>query len=186
MSMILLADDSPHAQRMGEVILREEGFDVTTVSDGAAALVRIAETDPDLIIADAHLPGRNGYDLCRQVKRWRPHVRVILTAGQLERFDDEEAKLAGCDATLRKPFEASVAAAIIRPLVQEAILERGLMGQYVSPPGSLAQPISDAHYGPPAKPDPAKVQAAIEAAVQQALPDLVRDITKKVLLALGN
>lgn len=186
MSMILLADDSPHAQRMGEHILREEGFDVTTVSDGASALVRIAETDPDLIIADAFLPGRNGYDLCRQVKRWRPHVRVILTAGQLESFDEEEAKLAGCDATLRKPFEASVAAAVIRPLVQEAILERGLMGQYVSPAGSLAQPISDAHYAPPSKPDPAKVQAAVAAALEKALPELVRDITEKVLLALGN
>lgn len=186
MSMILLADDSPHAQRMGELILREEGFDVTTVSDGAAALVKIAETDPDLIIADAHLPGRNGYDLCRQVKRWRPHVRVILTAGQLEKFDDEEAKLAGCDATLRKPFEASIAAAVVRPLVQEAILERGLMGQHVFPGASSAQPVSDANYGPPAKPDPAKVEAAVRAALEKALPDLVRDITEKVLLALGN
>ena len=141
---------------------------------------------PDLIIADALLPGRNGYDLCRQVKRWRPHVRVILTAGQLETLDEEEAKLAGCDATLRKPFEASVAAAVIRPRVQEAILERGLLGQYVSPPGSLAQPISDAHYGPPTKPDPAKVEAAVRAALEQKLPELVRDITEKVLLALGN
>lgn len=186
--MILLADDSPHAQRMGEHILREEGFDVTTVSDGAAALVSIAETDPDLIIADAFLPGRNGFDLCRQVKRWRPHVRVILTAGQLESFDEEEGKLAGCDAVLRKPFEASVAAAIIRPLVQEAILERGLMGQYVSPPGSPAQPVSDAVHSaaPPSRPDPAKVQAAVHAALEKALPELVRDITEKVLLALGN
>lgn len=184
MSTILLADDSPHAQRMGELILREEGFDVTTVSDGAAALVRIAETDPDLIIADALLPGRNGYDLCRQVKRWRPHVRVILTAGQLETLDEEEAKLAGCDATLRKPFEASVAAAVIRPLVQEAILERGLMGQFVAAPGAPAQPVSDAH--PSARPDPARVEAAVRAALEDAMPDLVRDITKKVLLALGN
>lgn len=168
---------------MGEHILREEGFEVSTVGDGVAALVRIAETDPDLIIADAFLPGRNGFDLCRQVKRWRPHVRVILTAGSLEPFDDDAAKDAGCDAILRKPFEASQAVALIRPLLQEAILERGLMGQYVSPP-DMPAPVSDAPAG--ARPDPAKVKAAVEEALQQALPGLVRDITEKVLVALGN
>jgi len=188
MSTILLADDSPHAQRMGEHILREEGFEVTTVADGVAALVRIAETDPDLVIADAFLPGRSGFDLCRQIKKWRPHVRVILTAGSLETFDDEEAKQAGCDAVLRKPFEASQAIALIRPLLQEAILERGLMGQYVSPPEMPAMPISDAIGGAAAasRPDPARVKAAVEDALQQALPNLVRDITEKVLVALGN
>jgi CheY-like chemotaxis protein len=186
MSTILLADDSPHALRMGEHILREEGFEVSTVSEGVAALVRVAETDPDLIIADAQLPGRSGFELCRQVKRWRPFVRVILTAGSLEAFDEVLAKEVGCDAVLRKPFEASQAAALIRPLLQEAILERGLMGQYVSPP-EMAQPISDALHGAtPHKPDPARVQAAVEDALQKALPQLVRDITEKVLLALGN
>lgn len=168
---------------MGEHILREEGFEVSTVADGVAALVRIAETDPDLIIADAFLPGRNGFDLCRQVKRWRPHVRVILTAGSLETFDEEEAKESGCDAVLRKPFEASQAVALIRPLLQEAILERGLMGQYVSPP-EMPAPVSDALSA--ARPDPAKVKAAVEDALQKALPGLVRDITEKVLVALGN
>jgi CheY-like chemotaxis protein len=187
MSTILLADDSPHAQRMGETILREEGFDVTTVADGTAALVRIAETDPDLIIADAFLPGRNGFDLCRQVKRWRPHVRVIVTAGSLERFDETEARSAGCDAVLRKPFEASQAVAVIRPLLQEAILERGLMGMNVTASAMPAMPVSDAvHAAPPPPPDPERVRAAVEAALQEALPALVRDITEKVLVALGN
>ncbi|MEO8100448.1 MAG: response regulator [Acidobacteriota bacterium] len=189
MSMILLADDSPHAQRMGEHILREEGFDVSCVRDGVAAMIRIAEIDPDLVIADAFLPGRNGFDLCRQLKRWRPHVRVILTAGQLESFDEEAARDAGCDAVLRKPFEASQAVAIIRPLVQEAILERGLMGQSVPPPESLALPVSDAIHTATAAshtPDPERVKAAVEAALQNAIPSLVRDITEKVLIALGN
>lgn len=186
MSTILLADDSPHALRMGEHILREEGFDVATVADGSEALMRIAQSDPDLVIADAFLPGRNGFDLCRQVKRWRPHVRVILTAGLLESFTEDDAKQAGCDAVLRKPFEASQAVAVIRPLLQEAILERGLLGQDVAPLGALALPVSDAVHAPAARPDPARVQAAVEAALEQALPALVRDITEKVLVALGN
>ena len=108
MSIILLADDSPHAQRMGERILREEGFAVVSVTDGETALLRMQDVDPDLVIADVFLPGRNGFDLCRNIKNTHRHVRVILTAGLLETFDEDEARRAGCDAILKKPFEASV------------------------------------------------------------------------------
>jgi len=66
MSIILLADDSPHAQRMGERILREEGFAVVSLTDGETALLRMADVDPDLVIADVFLPGRNGFELCRE------------------------------------------------------------------------------------------------------------------------
>ena len=51
MTRILLADDSPHAQRMGEQILSDEGFEVVTVSDGDSALLRLEDVDPDLVLA---------------------------------------------------------------------------------------------------------------------------------------
>jgi len=63
-SRVLLADDSPHAQRMGERILREEGFEVVTVADGDAALLRLAEVDPDILLVDVSLPVKSGYQLC--------------------------------------------------------------------------------------------------------------------------
>ena len=105
MSRILLADDSPHAQRMGERILREEGFEVVSLTDGNAAMLRLADVDPDLILADVFLPGKSGFELCRYVKsepRFK-HVRVVLTAGLLEPFDEDEARRAGCDAILKSP-----------------------------------------------------------------------------------
>ena len=89
MSIILLADDSPHAQRMGERILRDEGFEVASVTNGETALVRMTDVDPDLVIADVFLPGRNGFELCRVIKEKHRHVRVILTAGMLEPFDED-------------------------------------------------------------------------------------------------
>src|SRR5580693_2368439 len=119
-SVILLADDSPHAQRMGERILREEGFEVVSLTNGESALLRLADVDPDLVIADVFLPGRNGFELCRHVKSLYRHVRVILTAGLLEQFDEDEARRAGCDAILKKPFEASKVVSTIEPLVKEA------------------------------------------------------------------
>ncbi len=134
MSRILLADDSPHAQRMGERILREEGFEVVSLTDGNAAMLRLADVDPDLILADVFLPGKSGFELCRHVKsepRFK-HVRVVLTAGLLEPFDEEEAKRAGCDAILKKPFEASKVVSTIDPLVKEAQLARGLFAEQIA------------------------------------------------------
>lgn len=190
MSTILLADDSPHAQRMGERILREEGFEVSSVADEAAALALLADGDPDLVIADAFLPGSGGLDLCRYVKKFHRHVRVILTAGQLEVLDENAARAAGCDAILRKPFEASMVIGTIRSLVQEAKLARGLFAEALAaiPPRPVSDaPVSETPAGVAAPPpDPERIQAAITLALDAALPNLVREITEKVLVALGH
>jgi|SRR5579872_3524898 len=183
MSIILLADDSPHAQRMGERILREEGFEVVSVTEGETALLRLADVDPDLVIADVFLPGHNGFELCRAIKAKHRHVRVILTAGLLEPFDEEEARRAGCDAILKKPFEASVVMETIRPLVHDAQLARGLFAEALA----AAQPSSQNGSAPAPVPlDAARVEAAITLALDAALPGLVREITEKVLIALGH
>jgi len=185
MSIILLADDSPHAQRMGERILKEEGYQVVSITDGETAVIRLADVDPDLVIADVFLPGRNGLDLCRYVKTHHRHARVVLTAGLLEKFDEQAARLAGCDAILRKPFEASAVMETIRPLVQEAQLARGLFAEALA--GPTPEPVSDAPpLARPQPPDPKRVEAAIILALDAALPELVREITEKVLIALGH
>ena len=186
MSTILLADDSPHAQRMGERILREEGFSVASVTDGETALMRMGDVDPDLVIADVFLPGRNGFEICRAIKASHRHVRVVLTAGMLETFDEDEARRAGCDAILKKPFEASVVMDTLRPLIHDAQLARGLFAETLS----SVQPSAPARTPlPPSSnslPDPARVEAAITLALDAALPALVREITEKVLVALGH
>jgi len=185
-SIILLADDSPHAQRMGERILREEGYEVVSLTDGETAVLRMADVDPDLVIADVFLPGRSGFEICRHVKTHHRHARVILTAGLLEKFSEAEARQSGCDAILRKPFEASVAMLTIRPLVKEAQLARGLFAEVLA--AAAPAPVSDAPPEPvtPQPPDPQRIQAAISLALDEALPALVREITEKVLLALGH
>ena len=185
MSTILLADDSPHAQRMGERILREEGFSVASVTDGETTLLRLADVDPDLVIADVFLPLRNGFEICRAIKASHRHVRVVLTAGMLEPFDEEEARRAGCDAILKKPFEASVVMETLRPLIHDAHLARGLFAETLP----AAQPSAPPRPMPPVSstlPDPERVEAAITLALDAALPALVREITEKVLVALGH
>jgi CheY-like chemotaxis protein len=186
MGSILLAEDSPHAQRMGERILREEGHQVVSVADGLAAAANLKDVDPDLLIADVFLPGIDGMELCRYAKQQYPHLRVVLTSGLLETFDEAEANRAGCDAYLRKPFEASVVAEVLRPLLQEAQLARGRLRAAMAVPASA--PVSDAppQAPPPLPPDPQRVQAAVTLALEAALPALIGEITDKVLVALGH
>src|SRR6266545_5616573 len=122
MSRILLADDSPHAQRMGERILSGEGFEVVTISDGDSALIRLEDVDPDIVLADIAMPHRSGYEICQYIKlspRHR-HVRVVLTAGADEPIDEAEARRTHSDGLLRKPFEASALLETIRPLAEAA------------------------------------------------------------------
>ena len=193
MSRILLADDSPHAQRMGERILREEGFEVVSLTDGNAAMLRLADVDPDLILADVFLPGKSGFEICRHVKsqpRFK-HVRVVLTAGLLEPFDEEEAKRAGCDGILKKPFEASKVVSTIDPLVKEAQLARGLFAEQIAAQPAPVEPSKSPESPKPPEPvapeiDPERIRAAITLALDAALPAMIQEITERVLIALGH
>lgn len=106
---ILLADDSVTAQNMGRRILHDAGYEVTTVNNGSAALKKIAELKPDLIILDVYMPGYGGLEVCSRLKENRETQRipVLLTVGKLEPFKPEEARRVRADAYIVKPFEAS-------------------------------------------------------------------------------
>jgi len=142
---------------MGEKILEDEGYDVVCAIDGKAALKLLADIDPDLLIAEASLAGCSGFELCRQMKSHRRHARVILTAGVLEPLDIETGRLAGCDAMIRKPFEATAFLELVRQQVTEA--QRARM------------PAANSTL----------VQAEVARQLEAALPKLIREITEKVL-----
>lgn len=187
MSLVLLADDSPHAQRMGERILREEGFEVITALDGATALRLLAEADPDVVVADVFLPGFSGIELCRELKSKEQfrHIRVVLTAGLLEPFDEDEGRRAGCDAIIKKPFEATAIVDTLKPLAEAAQFARGLFGE----PEPVVVPANANGSNPSAKlesVDPERVRAAITIALDHALPAMIEEITERVLVALGH
>ncbi|MBL8234447.1 MAG: response regulator [Bryobacterales bacterium] len=176
MTRILLADDSPHAQRMGERILQEEGYEVVSVTDGETALVRLPDVDPDLVIADAFLPRRSGFEICREVKnnaRFK-HVRVVLTAGVLEPVDEVEASRAGSDALIKKPFEASMVLDTIKPLLEASKLARET--ELLRAAGASATEEDPLH--------PERVRAAVTLALDAAMPALVDEITTRILNTL--
>ena len=109
MSTILLADDNPHARRMGREILVEEGHQVVTVENGGKALAWLDSHRPDLVLADTEMPGASGYELCGFV-RSQPgfgNVKVVLLHPPLARFDERLAAEVGSDGMLQKPLDAA-------------------------------------------------------------------------------
>ena len=106
---ILLADDSVTAQNMGRKILTDAGYEVITVNNGSAALKKISEARPDLIVLDVYMPGYSGLEVCQRLKEAQETSRipVLLTVGKLEPFKPEEARRVRADSFIVKPFEAS-------------------------------------------------------------------------------
>ena len=114
---ILLADDSVTAQNMGRRILSDAGYEVITVNNGSAALKKIAELTPDLIVLDVYMPGYGGLEVCQRLKESQATSRipVLLTVGKLEPFKADEARRVRADGHIIKPFDGNeLLAAIMR------------------------------------------------------------------------
>ena len=103
---ILVADDSLLVREAIQNALRPRGAGVELASDGAQAHSRLRDLTPDLLIADVHMPGLDGYALCREAKTERSATRVLLLVGTFEPFDQSAASAALADGVLRKPFVA--------------------------------------------------------------------------------
>src|SRR5215510_1255427 len=94
---------------MGRRILMDAGYDVITVNNGSAALKKIHESKPDLIVLDVYMPGYGGLEVCQRLKESEEtqKIPVLLTVGKMEPFKSDEAKRVRADAHIVKPFEAS-------------------------------------------------------------------------------
>lgn len=105
---LLLADDSLTIQKVVELVLADEHFEIKTVNDGEAALEAIESFGPHIVLADIEMPKLNGYQLCEKIKNNAStvHLPVVLLAGAFEPFDEEYAKAVGADDYIIKPFES--------------------------------------------------------------------------------
>ena len=106
MAKILVADDNSNIQKMVGLALRDHGIDVIAVGNGEAAVRKIVDLRPDLVLADVFMPVRNGYEVCKFVKddSSLAHIPVILLVGAFDPLDEQEAQRVGADGVLKKPF----------------------------------------------------------------------------------
>lgn len=103
---ILVADDNSNIQKMVGLALKDQGIDVVAVGNGEAAVRKISDIRPDLVLADVFMPVRNGYEVCQYVKTDASlsHIPVILLVGAFDPLDEQEAQRVGADGVLKKPF----------------------------------------------------------------------------------
>ncbi|MCL3880801.1 response regulator [Marivita sp. GX14005] len=118
---VLLVEDEPNIIEAISFILSRDGWVVKTHSNGADAVSAVLDRKPDVLILDAMLPGKSGYDILREL-RADPATRklpvLMLTArGQVK--DREIAERAGCDAFMSKPFSNADMLETVRSLASK-------------------------------------------------------------------
>src|SRR5437763_16571527 len=86
--------------------LKDQGIEVVAVGNGEAAVRKISDLKPDLVLADIFMPVRNGYEVCKYGKddSRLSQIPVILLVGALDPLDEQEAQRVGADGVLKKPF----------------------------------------------------------------------------------
>jgi len=153
---ILVADDNANIQKMVVLAFEERGIQVVTAANGEAAVRRIPDLNPDLILADIFMPVRNGYEVCEFVKKDPrfSHIPVILLVGAFDPLDEKEARRVGADGVLKKPFVppdpliAMVMSALEKNPNVVAELAKAKEAKEVLPPEPVSQLVI------PARPEP--------------------------------
>ncbi len=103
---ILVVDDELDTVNLVRIILGTEGYPVQTAQDGQEAFLRISQEKPDLILLDIRLPGMDGYEICRKLKR-SPEtatVPIIMFSASDSKLTRTRVREAGADEFLLKPF----------------------------------------------------------------------------------
>lgn len=119
---ILVVDDEAKLLRAVAVTLREEGYEVSTASSGAEALVSVSASVPDLVVSDVRMPRMDGYQLARAL-RSNPRtelIPVVFLTAKGERKDRLAGIRSGVDAYLVKPFDPEELLAIVANLLARA------------------------------------------------------------------
>src|SRR3977135_3733470 len=124
---ILVADDNSNVQKTMALALADLGVEVISVNNGEAAVLKLADVFPDLVLADIFMPVRNGYEVCEYVKKDArfAHVPVILLVGAFDPLDEREAQRVGADGILKKPFvPPEPLITMVKTLLERSVAER--------------------------------------------------------------
>jgi CheY-like chemotaxis protein len=117
---LLLADDSITIQKVVGIIFANEDYELVVVDNGTSALEKAREIKPDLMLVDALMPGKSGYEVCEEVRR-DPLLKgtpLLLLVGAFEPFDEDKARASGADDHITKPFESQSLIDKVKALIQ--------------------------------------------------------------------
>ncbi|GAB1594427.1 twitching motility response regulator PilG [Lysobacter claricitrinus] len=103
---VMVIDDSKTIRRTAETLLKREGCDVVTASDGFEALAKIADQHPQIIFVDVMMPRLDGYQTCALIKNNQSFksTPVIMLSSKDGLFDKARGRIVGSEQYLTKPF----------------------------------------------------------------------------------
>ena len=116
---ILVVDDDAPSVKMSSFLLREEGYDVTSTDNGLAALELVERMAPDLVILDVMMPGLDGFEVCRRIRR-KADVPIIFLSARGETADKVACLNTGSLDYLAKPFEPSELLARVKSVMRRS------------------------------------------------------------------
>ncbi|HEY8951222.1 MAG TPA: response regulator transcription factor [Candidatus Dormibacteraeota bacterium] len=121
-SKVLVVDDEDHIVELARIYLTREGYEVEGVGDGSQALARFGQIKPDLVILDIMLPGANGLEICKEIRK-QSQVPIIMLTARDEVTDKVVGLEVGADDYLTKPFHPQELVARAKALLRRARLE---------------------------------------------------------------
>ena len=116
---VMVIDDSKTIRRTAETLLKREGCEVVTATDGFEALAKIADTHPDIIFVDIMMPRLDGYQTCALIKNNQmfKSTPVIMLSSKDGLFDKARGRIVGSEQYLTKPFTREELLGAIRTYV---------------------------------------------------------------------
>ncbi|OQB53376.1 MAG: Transcriptional regulatory protein YycF [Firmicutes bacterium ADurb.Bin146] len=117
MSKIMIVDDDENICELLTLYLEKEGYTIVCANDGIEALELYKEENPDLIILDIMLPGLDGKEVCKQIKR-KDDVPILMLSAKAETFDKVLCLELGADDYVVKPFEAKELVARVKAIIR--------------------------------------------------------------------
>ena len=127
--MILVVDDEPKIVKQAKDYLERGGFQVVTAADGSMALAQARHERPDLVVLDLNLPGMDGLDVCRALRR-ESDVPIIMLTARVDETDRLIGLELGADDYITKPFSPREMVARVRAVlrrVQGGVRHPGLI-----------------------------------------------------------
>jgi len=116
---LLVVDDDRHIREMAKLALEEEGYSVDTANDAEEALEAIRRNPPDLLVLDVMLPGQDGFELTREIRK-TSNLPIILLTARTDMVDKVVGLESGADDYVEKPFEMRELVARMRALLRRA------------------------------------------------------------------
>ncbi|MEZ5582475.1 MAG: response regulator transcription factor [Candidatus Competibacteraceae bacterium] len=118
---VLLAEDDVHTRNGLQELLQAEGYDTLTATDGAQALQLFQDVQPDFVLLDIMMPHRDGYEVCREIRRHAPEVPIIFISAKAEEIDRVIGLELGADDFIMKPFGTREVIARIRAVARRCL-----------------------------------------------------------------